>query len=38
MGAAFGPDLNLIVDPRNGRNGENPTEDGYLAGAYAIEW
>jgi beta-glucosidase-like glycosyl hydrolase len=21
---AFGPDINLIVDPRNGRNGENP--------------
>ena len=35
---AFGPDLNLIVDPRNGRNGENPTEDGYLAGQYAIEY
>jgi beta-D-xylosidase 4 len=32
------PDLNLIVDPRNGRNGENPSEDGYLAGAYAIEY
>lgn len=35
---AFGPDLNLIVDPRNGRNGENPSEDGFLAGAYAIEY
>ena len=35
---AFGPDLNLIVDPRNGRNGENPTEDGYLAGQYAIQY
>lgn len=35
---AFGPDLNLIVDPRNGRNGENPSEDGYLAGVYAIEY
>jgi beta-D-xylosidase 4 len=35
---AFGPDLNLIVDPRNGRNGENPSEDGYLAGSYAIEY
>ena len=35
---AFGPDINLIVDPRNGRNGENPSEDGYLAGAYAVEY
>ena len=35
---AFGPDLNLIVDPRNGRNGENPSEDGFLAGAYATEY
>jgi beta-glucosidase-like glycosyl hydrolase len=35
---AFGPDLNLIVDPRNGRNGENPSEDGYLSGEYAIQY
>ena len=35
---AFGPDLNLIVDPRNGRNGENPSEDGYLSGEYALEY
>ncbi len=35
---AFGPDLNLIVDPRNGRNGENPSEDGFLAGVYATEY
>lgn len=35
---AFGPDINLIVDSRNGRNGENPTEDGYLAGVYATEY
>jgi beta-glucosidase-like glycosyl hydrolase len=34
---AFGPDLNVIVDPRNGRNGENPSEDPYLTGAYAVE-
>ena len=35
---AFGPDLNLIVDPRNGRNGENPSEDPFLAGVYAEEY
>ena len=35
---AFGPDVNLIVDPRNGRNGENPSEDGTLAGIYAAEY
>jgi beta-D-xylosidase 4 len=35
---AFGPDINLIVDPRNGRNGENPTEDPYLGGVYAEEY
>lgn len=34
----FGPDLNLVVDPRNGRNGENPSEDGTLAGIYAVEY
>ena len=34
----FGPDINLIVDGRNGRAGENPSEDGYLAGAYAVEY
>lgn len=34
----FGPDLNIIVDPRNGRNGENPSEDGYLTGQYALEY
>jgi len=35
---AFGPDINLIVDPRNGRNGENPTEDPFLGGVYAEEY
>ena len=35
---AFGPDINLIVDPRNGRNGENPSEDGTLAGIYAAQY
>ncbi len=35
---AFGPDLNLIIDPRNGRNGENPSEDPYLASIYAEEY
>ena len=34
---AFGPDLNVIVDPRNGRNGENPSEDPFLAGVYGVE-
>jgi xylan 1,4-beta-xylosidase len=34
----FGPDINLIVDPRNGRNGENPGEDPALVGAYAVEY
>lgn len=34
---AFGPDINLIVDPRNGRAGENPSEDPTLAAAYAVE-
>ena len=33
----FGPDINLILDPRNGRNGENPTEDPLLGGVYAEE-
>jgi beta-glucosidase-like glycosyl hydrolase len=35
---AFGPDLNVIVDPRNGRNGENPSEDPFLAAIYAEEY
>jgi len=34
---AFGPDVNLIIDPRNGRNGENPTEDPALGGFYVEE-
>jgi len=33
----FGPDINLVVDPRNGRNGENPSECPTLTGAYAVE-
>jgi len=35
---AFGPDENVIMDPRNGRNGENPSEDGYLTGQYSVEY
>lgn len=31
----FGPNINLIKDPRYGRNSELPSEDPYLAGAYA---
>ena len=34
---AYGPDLNVIMDPRNGRNGENPSECPTLTGAYAVE-
>lgn len=30
--------INLILDPRNGRNGENPTEDPLLSGEYAVAY
>lgn len=35
---AFGPDINLILDPRNGRNGELASEDPFLSGQYAVEY
>lgn len=34
----YGPDINLIIDPRNGRNGELPSEDRFLTGEYAFEY
>jgi beta-D-xylosidase 4 len=34
----YGPDINMILDPRNGRNGELPTEDPLLAGEYAAAY
>lgn len=35
--SGFGPDINQPRDPRNGRQGELPTEDRYLMGRYAVE-
>lgn len=34
----FGPNINIIRDPRFGRNSELPSEDPYLAGQYAIAY
>lgn len=34
--SAFGPNLNMIRDPRYGRNSELPGEDPYLTGEYGV--
>jgi hypothetical protein len=34
---AYGPNINIVRDPRFGRNSELPGEDPYLSGAYATE-
>jgi xylan 1,4-beta-xylosidase len=34
----FGPNINTVVDPRYGRNGELVSEDPFLTGAYATEY
>ena len=34
----FGPNINLVRDPRWGRNSECPSEDPFLAGSYAVEY
>eukprot|EP00026_Physarum_polycephalum_P002953 Phypoly_transcript_02962.p1 GENE.Phypoly_transcript_02962~~Phypoly_transcript_02962.p1 ORF type:complete len:862 (+),score=98.40 Phypoly_transcript_02962:97-2586(+) len=32
----FGPNINIVRDPRFGRNSELPSEDPFLAGSYAV--
>jgi len=34
----FGPNINLMRDPRFGRNSELPSEDPFLSGEYAVEY
>lgn len=34
----FGPNINIVRDPRFGRNSELPSEDPYLAGTYASHY
>jgi len=34
---AFGPNINIVRDPRFGRNSELPGEDPFLSGNYAAE-
>lgn len=34
--SGFGPNINLVRDPRFGRNSELPSEDPFLTGSYAI--
>eukprot|EP00005_Dracoamoeba_jomungandri_P000876 CAMPEP_0174251866 /NCGR_PEP_ID=MMETSP0439-20130205/1559_1 /TAXON_ID=0 /ORGANISM="Stereomyxa ramosa, Strain Chinc5" /LENGTH=746 /DNA_ID=CAMNT_0015332303 /DNA_START=231 /DNA_END=2471 /DNA_ORIENTATION=- len=34
----FGPNINIIRDPRFGRNSELPSEDPFLSGSYAVEY
>lgn len=34
----FGPNINLVKDPRYGRNSELPGEDTFLSGTYAAEY
>ena len=36
--SAFGPNLNIIRDPRYGRNSELPSEDPMLTGAYGVAY
>ena len=33
----YGPNINLVCDPRWGRNQEVPSEDPYLAGEYSVQ-
>lgn len=33
----FGPNINIVRDPRFGRNSELPSEDPFLAGNYAVQ-
>jgi beta-D-xylosidase 4 len=35
--SGYGPNINILRDPRFGRNSEVPSEDPYLAGTYAAE-
>merc|ERR1719235_2683551 len=35
--AAYGPNINIVRDPRFGRNSELPGEDPFLSGSYAVE-
>eukprot|EP00026_Physarum_polycephalum_P000650 Phypoly_transcript_00651.p1 GENE.Phypoly_transcript_00651~~Phypoly_transcript_00651.p1 ORF type:complete len:873 (+),score=93.35 Phypoly_transcript_00651:1602-4220(+) len=34
----FGPNINIVRDPRFGRNSELPSEDPFLSGSYASEY
>ncbi|GAB5353678.1 hypothetical protein AAMO2058_000054800 [Amorphochlora amoebiformis] len=34
----YGPNINIVRDPRFGRNGELPSEDPLLSGEYAVEF
>jgi len=34
----FGPNINIVRDPRFGRNSELPGEDPFLTGSYAVEY
>ena len=34
----WGPNINLVRDPRFGRNSELPSEDPYLSGRYAVQY
>ena len=36
--SAFGPNINLVKDPRYGRNSELPGEDPFLSGSYATSF
>ena len=36
--SAFGPKINLVKDPRYGRNSELPGEDPFLSGSYATSY
>merc|ERR1712232_462209 len=36
--SGYGPNVNLVRDPRWGRNSEVPGEDPYLSGQYAIQF
>lgn len=36
--SGFGPNINLVKDPRYGRNSELPGEDPFLSGSYAVQY
>jgi beta-D-xylosidase 4 len=36
--SGFGPNINLVKDPRYGRNSEVPGEDPFLSGSYAVSY